>query len=87
LEEFVGLSRADSDGSTMKSITLERLVLVLLIVYCLDLAWKLANWRELSGGLDWWMIALGLTIRFAFMVGLLFLFIRTRTARKSGSKP
>jgi hypothetical protein len=71
----------------MKSITFERIVLVLLVAYCLDLAWTLANWRELSGGLDWWMIALGLTIRFAFMGGLLFLFIQTRRAKKSGSKP
>ncbi|HEY4764570.1 MAG TPA: hypothetical protein VIH75_12905 [Candidatus Sulfotelmatobacter sp.] len=35
-----------------------RAALVLLIAYCLDLAWNLAHWSELTKGLDWWMIAM-----------------------------
>jgi hypothetical protein len=46
----------------MKPKTGERAALVLLIAYCLDLAWKLAHWSELTKGLDWWMIAMALTI-------------------------
>ena len=72
---------------TMKPITFERSVLALLTVYCLGLAWNLAKWEKLSAGLDWRMIALALTIRLAFMGGLLFLFIRSRRAKKSDSKP
>jgi len=44
----------------MKPKTGERAALVLLIAYCLDLAWKLAHWSELTKGLDWWMIAMAL---------------------------
>jgi heme/copper-type cytochrome/quinol oxidase subunit 2 len=69
----------------MKPKTGERAALVLLIAYCLDLAWKLAHWSELTKGLDWWMIAMALTIRFAVMGGLLFLFIRMRRAHKSAT--
>jgi hypothetical protein len=35
----------------MKSKTGERAALVLLIAYCLDLAWKLAHWSELNEGI------------------------------------
>jgi hypothetical protein len=71
----------------MKPKTGERSVLLLLIVYCLDLVWKLANWHQLTDGLDWWMTALALGIRFAFMGGLLLVFLRLRKAARSASKP
>ena len=35
----------------MKPKTGERAALVLLIAYCLDLAWKLAHWSELTKGI------------------------------------
>jgi len=71
----------------MKPKTWEKVLLLLLVVYCLDLVWKLAHWGELSEGVAWWGIALGLTVRFAFMGGLVFLLIRMRRATKSNSKP
>jgi hypothetical protein len=70
----------------VKPKTLERLALFLLIAYCLDLAWKLAHWGQLSNGLAWWTIALALTVRFAFMGFLLFMFIQARKAKKAASK-
>jgi len=65
---------------------LELGTLFLLVAYCLDLAWKLVHWSELSTGLDWWTLALALTVRFAFMGGLLFLFLRMRKAAGVVSK-
>ena len=44
-----------------------RAVLLLIIVYCVDGAWKLAHWRELVRVLPWWSISDALTLRFAFM--------------------
>jgi hypothetical protein len=79
------IGRTVGSGGGMNSKTVERSALVPLVAYCLDLAWKLVNWGEFSRGLDWWMIAMALTVRFAFMGGLLFLFIRVRKARKSGA--
>jgi hypothetical protein len=49
----------------------EGAVRMLLIAYCLDLAWKLAHWSELTKGSDWWMIAMALILRFAVMGSLL----------------
>ena len=70
----------------MKPKTLERLALGLLIAYCLDLAWKVAHWRGLSRGVDlnWRLLTLALTVRFAYMGFLLFVFIRARRLRKAG---
>jgi hypothetical protein len=59
-------------------MTRARIVLVLFIVYCGDLVWKLANWHEMSAGLQWYIIALALTIRFAVMAGLLWLYIKLK---------
>ena len=72
----------------MKPKTLERLALGLLIAYCVDLAWKLAHWGELSKGveLDWRILTLALTVRFACMGGLLFMFMRARKIHKAGGK-
>jgi hypothetical protein len=57
-----------------------RAALFLLLVYCLDLAWKLAHWREFFSGIAWWGIALGFTVRFAFMGFILSLYLRLRNA-------
>ncbi len=70
----------------MKPKTQERAALFLLILYCVDLAWKLANWSKLFKGLDWRMIALALTVRFAFMGFLLYLFMLARKAARDAAK-
>jgi hypothetical protein len=67
----------------MKPQTLERLTLAILVAYWVDLAWKLAHWNQLSKGLEWWIIALALMVRFAFMGFLLAVFLRARRARRS----
>ena len=55
-----------------------RSALFLLIAYSVDLVWKLANWGETFGVLPWWGIVLGLSFRFAFMGGVLYLYLRLR---------
>jgi hypothetical protein len=62
----------------MNPKTGQRAVLLLLVLYCLDLVWKLAHWRDLTRGLDWWALAIALTVRFAFMLGLLYALIRIK---------
>ena len=62
----------------------DQAVLFLLILYCADLAWKLANWGQLTGSLSGRMIAGALTIRFAVMTGLLWVYLRMR---KNAKKP
>jgi hypothetical protein len=59
----------------MKPKRLERAALTLFVLYCIDLAWKLRNWSELTRGLAIWMVVLALTIRFAVMFALLRLFL------------
>jgi uncharacterized membrane protein len=56
----------------------KRSALFLLVAYTVDLVWKVANWHDVFGDVAWWGIALGLTIRFAFMGLLLFLYLRLR---------
>jgi hypothetical protein len=79
------IERTIGYGGSMKPKTAERAALILLVAYCLDLIWKLMNWGKLSKGLEWWIIAIALTVRFTVMGGLFFLFTRARRARKSGS--
>ena len=55
-----------------------RSALFLLIAYGVDLALKLADWGETFGVLPWWGIVLGLSFRFAFMGGVLYLYLRLR---------
>jgi hypothetical protein len=52
--------------------------LFLLLAYSLDLAWKLVHWRKAFGGVPLWGIALGLTVRFAFMGFILALYLRLK---------
>jgi hypothetical protein len=52
--------------------------LLLLVAYCLDLAWKLANWNDFVKGLSWEILAISLTIRVAFMGGILYLLLWSR---------
>jgi hypothetical protein len=55
-----------------------RAAFFLLVIYCLDLAWKLADWHDTFSDLSWWGIALGLTFRFAFMGFLLYIYSRLK---------
>ena len=56
---------------------------MLLILYCVDLIWKLALWNQLTHGLNLWMVAGALIVRFAFMGGLLIMYLRFRKPVKS----
>jgi hypothetical protein len=56
--------------------TSRRSALALLVLYTVDLSWKLAHWHTLSGDLSWWMIALPLTVRFAFMACMLWVYLK-----------
>jgi hypothetical protein len=58
----------------------QRAVLFLLLAYFLDLAWKLAHWYEAFGGVALWGIALGLTVRFAFMGFIFSVYLRLKRA-------
>jgi hypothetical protein len=61
-----------------------RSALILFIAYSLDLIWKLANWHDFVDGLPWWGLALALSVRFAFMAGVLFLYLKLRRSPDGG---
>jgi len=65
--------------------TPERASLLLLILYCVDLVWKLAFWNQFTRGLSLWMVAGALTVRFAFMGALLIMYLRFRKSAKNRS--
>jgi len=72
--------------SAMKSnLWQRRAAFIVLFVYCLDLAWKLAHWSETFGGVPWWGLALGLSIRFAFMGFILSIYLRVRKSSQEQS--
>ncbi|HJX00181.1 MAG TPA: hypothetical protein VJ453_08465 [Terriglobales bacterium] len=54
------------------------IALVLFLLYCGDLAWKLAHWSQYAAGLKVWQLALAITIRFVFMSFLLSMYVRAR---------
>lgn len=54
------------------------IALILLLLYCVDLAWKLAHWSQYSAGLKTSTIALALTFRLVFMAFLLWMFVRAK---------
>jgi hypothetical protein len=55
------------------------IALILFLLYCLDLAWKLAHWGQYSAGLKASTIALALAFRLVFMAFLLWMYLRART--------
>jgi len=57
--------------------------LFLLIVYSIDFMWEALHWRAFAWGAPWWAIAIGLVVRFAFMAGILLLYLRLRKKRQS----
>jgi hypothetical protein len=62
-----------------------RSILFLSVFYSLDLVWKLFHWRELSSGVPWWGIAVGLAVRFAFMGFMVAVYLRMRKAGNGSS--
>jgi hypothetical protein len=65
----------------------KRAALLLLVVYSVDLFFKLVDWRETFGKVPWWGIALGLTVRFAFMGGVLFFYLKLRNVPDEQQPP
>jgi hypothetical protein len=54
------------------------IALILLLLYSLDLVWKLAHWSQYSAGLKMSTIAVALTFRIIFMAFLLWMYLRGR---------
>jgi hypothetical protein len=45
---------AASEVAMKSRVWQKRVALLLLILYSIDLSWKLANWRETFSGVAWW---------------------------------
>jgi hypothetical protein len=56
------------------------IALILLILYCADLFWKLAHWSQYSAGLTVSTVVFALTLRMLFMGFLLWMYLRARRA-------
>jgi len=54
------------------------IALILFLLYCADLAWKLTHWSQYAAGLRVPTIILLIGLRSAFMVFLLWMFLRAR---------
>ena len=54
------------------------IALILFLLYCVDLAWKLSHWGQYSAGLKTSTIALALAFRLVFMAFLLWMYVRAR---------
>ena len=54
------------------------IALILFILYCADLAWKLTHWNQYSAGLKMSTFAIALTLRLIFMAFLLWMYLRAR---------
>ena len=54
------------------------IALILFLLYCVDLAWKLAHWSQYAAGLRIPTIILLLALRLIFMAFLLWMYLRAR---------
>ena len=54
------------------------IALILFVLYCADLAWKLAHWSQYSAGQKGSTIAVLLSVRILFMAFLLWMYFRAR---------
>lgn len=61
----------------------ENAALFLLVVYSVDILWKLLHWNEAFGLLPWWGVTLLLPFRFALMLWFLWLYMYARRGRAS----
>jgi len=69
-------SRADP---TLRSAA-KWIALILFLLYCADLVWKLGHWNQYSVGLKIPTIILLLALRAVFMAFLLWMYVRGRRA-------
>jgi len=60
--------------------TAKWIALLLFILYCLDLAWKLAHWSQYSAGLKSSTLVLAIGFRLVFMAFLFWIYLRGRRA-------
>jgi len=71
-----------ADGQSEAGPKLRRtakwIALLLFILYCADLGWKLAHWSQYSAGLNAHTIGLLLAVRLVFMAFLLWIYLRGR---------
>jgi hypothetical protein len=54
------------------------IALILFVLYCADLIWKLVHWSQYSAGLAAWQIGMALGLRLVFMAFLLWMYVRAR---------
>ena len=54
------------------------IALILFVLYCADLGWKLTHWSQYSAGLKTSTLAIALTLRLLFMAFLLWMYLRAR---------
>ena len=59
------------------------IALLLFILYCVDLVWKLAHWSQYSAGLKTSTIVWIIAVRLVFMAFLLWIYLRGRQAEDS----
>jgi hypothetical protein len=78
------ISRSYSEAYVFSKARQRRSALILFILYSLDSVWKVAHWEEFTSVVresGWWgtpLFALALTIRFAIMGFILFLYLRLK---------
>ena len=56
------------------------IALILFLLYCADLVWKLAHWSQYAAGLRTPTIILLLALRLVFMAFLFWMYLRGRGA-------
>ncbi|MBV9075291.1 MAG: hypothetical protein JOZ10_16820 [Acidobacteria bacterium] len=54
------------------------IALILFLLYCADLIWKLAHWNQYSAGLARPKLAAAIALRLLFMAFLLWVYMRAR---------
>jgi len=58
--------------------TAKWVALILFVLYCIDLAWKIAHWSQYSNGLKTSTIVIALAFRLVFMSFLFWMYLRAR---------
>ena len=56
--------------------TAKWIALLLFILYCVDLVWKLAHWSEYSAGLKTSTLVVAIGFRLVFMLFLFWIYLR-----------
>jgi hypothetical protein len=71
----------------MKPATTSWLCLIIFVLYCADLAWKAPHFAGFARTLPLWSFVLALSIRVAYMGGLLWGFLLFRKKAKQQKQP